>query len=102
MARKKSAETTETAQISFKCPADLKSDLEELAYMSRRDVSSLLVEAATELIKANRKEIACSRRRKPYQVKLPTFVTAPNPDEPAQVIDAGTASDTSDKGGEIQ
>lgn len=93
MANKKAAEpTAKKTAINFKCSDELKRDLEELAHMSRRDVSSILVEVATELVKANKREIANSRRRKPYQVKLPTFA-APKSEvtaEPPNVANTGT------------
>lgn len=91
MATKKAAEPAaepkkKKEKISFNCSEELQRDLKDLAYLSRRDVSSLMVEVATELVKANRKKIDNSRRRKPYQVNLPTFNP---PAEPA--ANTGTA-----------
>ena len=74
MARKKSAEMT---AVNFRCSAELKRDLDELAYLSRRDLSSILVELCQLLVDANKAKIANSRRRKPPSIILPTFATMP-------------------------
>ena len=81
--------------VNFRCTAELKRDLDELAYLSRRDLSSILVELCQLLVDANKAKIANSRRRKPPSIILPTFATMPTA---AQVV---TTDDTaSDKGGE--
>ena len=97
MARKKSAEDM-TAAVNFRCSADLKSDLEELAYLSRRDLSSILVELCEGLVAANKTKIINSRRRKPPSIILPTFATMPTAaqDKPSS---ADTCIDTA-KGGD--
>lgn len=71
MARKKNAENT--AAINFRCSVEMKRDLEELAYLSRRDLSAILVDICSELITANKTKIVNSRRRKPPAIILPTF-----------------------------
>lgn len=68
--------------VNFRCSADLKSDLEELAYLSRRDLSSILVELCEGLVAANKTKIINSRRRKPPSIILPTFSAVPT--TPAQ------------------
>lgn len=77
MARKKSAE--DMTAVNFRCSADLKSDLEELAYLSRRDLSSILVELCEGLVAANKTKIINSRRRKPPAIILPTFAAQGKP-----------------------
>ena len=96
MARKKSAD--DMTAVNFRCSADLKSDLEELAYLSRRDLSSILVELCEGLVAANKTKIINSRRRKPPAIILPTFAaptttntpTAPTSKNAAQVVNTGT------------
>ena len=82
MARKKSdtdtAEKKKIPAINFKCSAELKRDLEDLAHLSRRDVSSLLVEVATELVKANKPRIVKFRQQAGQPIKMPTCATAPS------------------------
>ena len=92
MARKKSAEMT---AVNFRCTAELKRDLDELAYLSRRDLSSILVELCQLLVDANKAKIANSRRRKPPAINLPTFATPA-----AQVVttDANTGTTTIEGG----
>ena len=81
MARKKSADNM--TAVNFRCSADLKSDLEELAYLSRRDLSSILVELCEGLVAANKTDIINSRRRKPPAINLPTFATTAAQDKPS-------------------
>lgn len=71
MAKKKAAEPT--ASISFKCPAELADALKDLAFLSRRDVSSLLVEVAGELVKANKDRIKKFRQSAAQPIKMPSF-----------------------------
>ena len=80
MAKKKEKETvadTTTAQISFKLPADLKTSLIDLACLSRRDVTSLLNELASELVNANRARIARFRKASAQPLKMPSCSTTP-------------------------
>lgn len=92
MARKKSAEDM-TAAVNFRCSADLKSDLEELAYLSRRDLSSILVELCEGLVTANKTKIINSRRRKPPSIILPTFAAQDKPSSAAACIDTAKGGD---------
>lgn len=55
MGRRKTNELTAT--ITFRLPVAVKDGLEDLAHLSRRDVSSLLVEVTTELVKVNAERI---------------------------------------------
>lgn len=90
MAKKKAAD--KSAQITFKCSDELKASLEDLAHLSRRDVSAILNELCAEYVKANRTRITSFRRQAAQPLKMPTF--APMKREvPAQI-------DSSDKGGE--
>ena len=90
MARKKSdtfaAEKKKIPAINFKCSAELKRDLEDLAHLSRRDVSSLLVEVATELVKANKTRITKFRQQAGQPIKIPTCATP----KTAALMDANT------------
>ena len=75
MAKKKSetasSKPEKTPAINFRCSPELKRDLEDLAHLSRRDVSSLLVEVATELVKANRPRITRFRQSAAVPIKMP-------------------------------
>lgn len=85
MARKKSTDkpAAKVPAINFKCSAELKASIEDLARLSRRDVSAILVELCTEYVKANRQRITNFRRQAAQPLKMPTFsmpakkVTAP-------------------------
>ena len=92
MARKKSdvdtAEKKKIPAINFKCSAELKRDLEDLAHLSRRDVSSLLVEVASELVKANKARITKFRQQAGQPIKIPTCATSPS--KTAALMDANT------------
>lgn len=71
MARRKSDDLTAT--ITFRLPSDVKDGLEDLAHLSRRDVSSLLVEVTTELVKVNASRITKFRESANIPIVLPTF-----------------------------
>lgn len=73
MGRKKSETNIEAEQITFKCPPELKVALEDLARLSRRSVSSLLVEVATSLIKLNEKRIVEYRKAAAVPISMPLF-----------------------------
>ena len=74
---KKKENAAELAQISFKLPATLKSGIEDLAHLSRRDISSLLVELASELVNANRARITRFRKASAQPLKMPSCSTTP-------------------------
>ena len=74
MARRKKSDEL-TAAINFRCPADVKASLEDLAHLSRKDVSALLVELCTSLVDANKARIANFRRSAAQPIKMPTFAT---------------------------
>ena len=61
MARRKKSDEP-TAAINFRCPADVKVALEDLAHLSRQDVSTLLVAVCRELVAANEGRISAFRR----------------------------------------
>lgn len=52
---------TATEQICFRCPVDLKCDLEELAYLKRSTLSVVLVDICTKHVTENRRVIDASR-----------------------------------------
>ena len=73
MAKKKTeTASTKTPAINFRCSPELKRDLEDLAHLSRRDVSSLLVEVATELVKANKARITRFRQSAAVPIQMPS------------------------------
>lgn len=101
MTRKKAADkSTATAQITFKCSEDLKRDLEDLAHLSRRDVSSLLVELASEFVKANKQRISKFRQSAAQPIKLPTFATPLKTAATPIVANISTASEGGEKNAE--
>ena len=71
----KKTTTTDTKPISFRCPPELKSKLEDLAYLSRRDVSSILIEVCSALVDANKERIIKFRQSASQPLKLPMFAT---------------------------
>lgn len=107
MARKKVADS---AAINFRCSAELKAAIEDLARLSRQDVSSLLVELCNEFVGANKTRITNFRRQAAQPLKMPTFAapTTQNParspqitnaDEPADNAPLVSAAQDDDKGG---
>ena len=96
MAKKKNETSAKTPAINFRCSPELKRDLEDLAYLSRRDVSSLMLEMATELVKANRARITKFRQSAAVPIKMPfassTCKTAAQDVSPAQIDDANTGN----------
>lgn len=110
MARKKDA--NKASQICFKCSDELKSSLEDLARLSRRDMSTILNELCAEYVKANRTRITNFRRQASQPLKMPTFATPTKKDAPTSkrsvtaddVCDETAAqidfADSSDKGGD--
>lgn len=79
MAKKKTETTSKAtdATISFRCPVDIADGLKDLAHLSRRDVSSILVEMASELIKANASRIKKFRQSAVVPIQMPTCKPAP-------------------------
>lgn len=69
----KVSEVTDKEQITFKCLPELKGALEDLARLSRQSVSSLLVDVATLLVKANAKRIADYRKSAEGSIVMPLF-----------------------------
>lgn len=93
MARKKSVDA-DNVTVTFRCPVDLSDALKDLAHLSRRDVSSILIELCSEFVKANRQRITNFRRQAAQPLKLPTFNT-PIKKSAAQDV---TADDRSESG----
>lgn len=91
MAKKKAAD--KSAQITFKLSSELKASLEDLAHLSRRDVSAVLIELCSEFVAANKQRITSFRRQAAQPLKMPTFATSTSKQTAAQI-------DSSDKGGE--
>ena len=98
MANKKVAVKTtakkekEMAPISFRCPVDLKQSIEDLARLSRRDVSAILIELCGAVVDANKDRITKFRQSAGQEIKMPTFATMKR-EVPAQI------DTSSDKGG---
>lgn len=76
MARKKAADNS--AAITFRCSAELKSAIEDLARLNRQDTSALLVELCSAFVDANKTRIADFRRQAAQPLKMPTFATSPS------------------------
>lgn len=94
MARKKSADkTVETESITFRCPVEVKRGLEDLAHLSRRDMTDLLVELCTSLVDANKARITKFRQQVAKPIKMPTFDTLKKKTVNQQVVDTDTLSD---------
>lgn len=74
MARKKTdSDAMDKEQITFKCPPELKVALEDLARLSRQNVSSLLVGVSSLLVEANKKRIAEYRKAAAVPISMPLF-----------------------------
>lgn len=86
MARKKSDDSVTTTTINFRCDATLKAAIEDLARLSRQDVSSLLVEVCGVLVKENKARISNFRKSAAVPIKMPTFT-------PTQKSNASIADD---------
>lgn len=78
----KKKDTTNAKPISFRCPADLKQDIEDLARLSRKDVSSILIELCAALSKANKERLTKFRQSAGQPIKMPTLA-APAPKKKA-------------------
>lgn len=74
MARKKD-DSVEMAAINFRCEAELKASLEDLAASARKDVSSILIELVSELVAANKARIEEFRKAAATPINKPTFAT---------------------------
>ena len=98
MAKKKST-STDTKPISFRCPEQLKKDLEDLARLSRSDVSSILTKLCVAFVKANKDRLSTFRKSAHYELDMPTFSSSkPNKDAVPTDDDTGTVAD--ERGGE--
>lgn len=76
MARKKvNSPQVDTEPITFRCPIEVKRGLEDLAYLSRKDVTALLVELCTSLVSENKKRITSFRQQAGQPIKMPTYAT---------------------------
>lgn len=69
MARKKAADNS--AAINFRCSVQLKASVEDLARLSRQDVSSLLVSMCVKFVEVNKQRIANFRRQAAQPIKMP-------------------------------
>ena len=101
----KKKDTTNAKPISFRCPADLKQDIEDLARLSRKDVSSILIELCAALSKANKERLTKFRQSAGQPIKMPTLA-APAPkkkaaakNETSTANDAQATVDAAEKGG---
>lgn len=98
MAKKKST-STDTKPISFRCPEQLKKDLEDLAHLSRSDVSEILIELCSAFVKANKDRLSTYRKSASIPLKKPTFSSSkPKEDATPTDVDTGTVAD--ERGGE--
>lgn len=95
MARKKSDDSVMTAIINFRCDATLKAALEDLARLSRKDVSSLLVEVCGVLVKENKTRISNFRKSAAIPIKMPTFAPPQKSNAPT-VDDVGADENAED------
>lgn len=75
MAKKKIDSDTES--ITFRCPVEIKRGLEDLAHLSRQDVSALLVELCTSLVVENKRRITSFRQQAGQPIKMPTYTATP-------------------------
>ena len=98
----KKTTTTDAKPISFRCPPDLKGKLEDLARLSRRDVSSILIEVCSALVDANKDRIIKFKQSAGQPLKMPVF-SAPIKKKAAAPV-ANTPKDentgTDERGGE--
>lgn len=92
---KKSARSTESmSAVNFRLRADLKRDLELLAMSAGKAVTTLLVDAVTDLVAANKDRIAEFQRQAAIPINKPTFDLPPtNKKLPAQGRSADNAAD---------
>lgn len=70
----------EMAAINFRCKAELKASLEDLAASCRQDVSAILIELVEELIAANQNRIEEFRKAAATPIIKPTFATPSKPE----------------------
>ena len=98
MAKKKST-STDTKPISFRCPEQLKKDLEDLARLSRSDVSSILTKLCVAFVKANKDRLSTFRKSAHYELDMPTFSSS-KPKKDAVPTDADTGTVADERGGE--
>lgn len=111
MPRKKD-ESIEMAAINFRCEAELKASLEDLAASARKDVSAILIELVGELVTANKARIEEFRKAAATPIIKPTFATPSKPETstpkksariPRKKKDAAQVeSVTSDGGGDLK
>lgn len=74
MAKKKmDSPQVDTESITFRCPVEVKRGLEDLAYLSRKGVTALLVELCTSLVTENKKRITSFRQQAGQPIKMPTY-----------------------------
>lgn len=74
MAKKKmDSPQVDTESITFRCPVEVKRGLEDLAYLSRKGVTALLVELCTSLVTENKKRITSFRQQAVQPIKMPTY-----------------------------
>lgn len=101
MARKKiDSSQVDTEPITFRCPVEIKRGLEDLARLTRKDLTALLVELATSLVDANKARITKFRQQVAKPIKMPTFDTVKKKAVVEQAVetpsDEGGASNAED------
>lgn len=84
MARPKKDDSVEMAAINFRCKAELKASLEDLAASCRQDVSAILIELVGELVAANKARIEKFRKAAAKPINKPTCITPSTPKKPAR------------------
>ena len=78
MARKKiDSSQVDTEPITFRCPVEIKRGLEDLARLTRKDLTALLVELCTSLVDANKARITKFRQAAGQPIKMPTYTAMP-------------------------
>ena len=88
---------SDTESITFRCPVEIKRGLEDLAHLSRQDVSALLVELCTSLVAENKRRITSFRQQAGQPIKMPTYTATPQKKkDAAQMSDEGDDSNAED------
>ena len=108
MARPKKDDSVEMAAINFRCKAELKASLEDLAASCRQDVSAILIELVGELVAANKARIEKFRKAAAKPINKPTCITPSTSEtstlkKPARTQKKKPAAQMDDelKGGEV-
>lgn len=83
MAKKKD-DSVEMAAINFRCEAELKASLEDLAASAKKDVSAILIELVEELVELNKARIEEFRKAAATPIIKPSTATPSTPKKSAR------------------